>query len=681
MQNNLVLSKRLCVLMLMCMWLLALPLSTDAASVEKSFDSRIYEGGRLDRYSTMRVYNVKGEDYVPYVSVEEYLNYLYKGDIVFHLKDGESVLIATRNNVQTEFDAKNSIIRSDDWDAFFGSYGERALPNGILGPAEFNAQAVSTKNSSTKTKATDFSIDLKHYGMQILMQDGKALIPFAVLQNIFAMPRDENKLSFNGDHFFDIRSPMQFIYGHNINQHIRLNSYANAYYSGSFCKEKEIPPSYAKYAYGTTCLLFDLYYGHKKEKGIKTFDSYLAENGLKEGLLSTDADKNSEAFLDLIYKLFDSGHDSVELSHSIFNTSTYINTIKVVTAYGGIKPTLKSLQKLSYKMTDDMGVNFLAGDTGTYEQYQKACQELKLDPILLTYIYRDDSGKPYKIWLEQAKDYAKMRGTPEENFEPIRFPGKERSEGNNKLNESFSRMRALKPKDFGSSRVDIVDDTAFIYFEGFNESEKENVFYSCPPNASMYDESTFGQFYDAFAQIQQNPKVKKVVIDLSYNGGGAVGALTAILGFMSPDGEANITYYNTLNQNYCSEWYHVDTNLDGKFDDEDGFGGQYDFYVLTSGCSYSCGNALPFFSQVDGLAKIIGESPGGGDCAVYQFLDAYGHIADMSGCWKLGRMYDGKFISDEYAVKVDYSFGDDADKLYFNYKAIAEWIKKKTGSN
>ena len=655
--------------------LFSMSLSVDAADISNSFDSRVYEKGRLDRYSTLRVYNVEGEDYVPYVSAEEYLNYLYHGDIVFRLQDGGNILTATRNNINVKFDADASVISSDDWDAFFGSYGEKALPNGILGPEEFNAQAVSTKHPSTETEATGFTIDLKPYGLQILMQDGKALLPFAVLQNVFAMPRNENKLSFNGDHFYDIRSPMPFIYGHNLNQNIKLNSYATAYYSGSFTKEKEIPLSYARYAYATTCLLFDLYYGHKKEKGIEAFDSYLEQNGLKEGLLSTDADKNSEAFLDLVYKLFDSAHDRVELSHSIFNTGTYINTIKVVTVYGGIQPTLKALQKLSYKMADDMGVDFLAGDTGTYEQYQKACRELKLDPILLTYIYRDDSGEPYKIWLEQAKDYARMRGTPEEDFEPELQPGRERSEGTNKLAENFKRMKSLKPKDFGTSRVDIVDDTAFIYFEGFQESCSENVFYSCPPDESMYDASTFGQFYDAFQQIQQNSKVKKVVIDLSNNGGGSAGALTAILGFLSPDGEVNITYFHTLNQNYCSEWYHVDTNLDGKFDAQDGFGGQYDFYILTSGCSYSCGNALPFFAQSDGLAKIIGEKPGGGDCAVAPFLDAYGHIADMSGYMKLGRMSDGQFISDEHAVNVDLPFGDQADKLYFNYKGIAEWLK------
>ena len=114
--------------------------------------------------------------------------------------------------------------------------------------------------------------------------------------------------------------------------------------------------------------------------------------------------------------------------------------------------------------------------------------------------------------------------------------------------------------------------------------------------------------------------------------------------------------------------------MDGEFDSRDGFGGQYDFYILTSGCSYSCANALPFFAQVDGLAKIIGEQPGGGDCAVANFLDAYGHVARMSSWMKLGRMYDENFISDEHAVKVDIPF-EHAEKLYFNYEGITKLLK------
>ena len=658
-------------------WLLmsGAPALGETAAVTGSFDSRMY-ASRLDKYATLRVYNVAGEDSVPYISAQQYLSLLYDGNTDFQMEEDGQVLHVVRNGVSVEFDAEQGKIRCADWDAFFGSYGVRALPNGILLAEEFNAQAVSKKHPSSETEATGFEINLAPYGLNMLAHEGQMLLPFAVLQNGFAMPSGASDFSFNGNHFYDISQPIGHIYGHSLNPDIKLNPYATAYYSGKFSKEKEIPPAYARYAYGTTCLLFDLYYGHKQEKGIESFDKYFEENGLKEGLLSTDAQKNSDAFTDVVYKLFDSAHDMVLLGHSVFDTGSYINTAKVITAYGGIEPTMKALQKLTYKVAD-MGVKFLEGETGTYGQYEAACKELKLDKLLLTYIFRDDSGQPFKHWLEQAQAYMKLRGTKDENFKLDTNAERMQSLDTNRLFTVKKRMESLKPAGFGSSRVDIIGDTAFIYFETFAESFGEAAYYYRLPSARVYDASTFGLFYDAFAKIKKVPQVKKVVIDVSNNGGGRVGALTAALGFLSPDGEVNLTYYHTLNQNYCSEWYHVDTNLDGKFDANDGFGGQYDFYILTSGYSYSCGNALPFFAQVDGLAKIIGEQPGGGDCAVAPFLDAYGHVARMSGWSKLGRMTDGKFTSDEHAVKVDYPFGDKADKLYFNYKAIADWLSKQ----
>ena len=110
-----------------------------------------------------------------------------------------------------------------------------------------------------------------------------------------------------------------------------------------------------------------------------------------------------------------------------------------------------------------------------------------------------------------------------------------------------------------------------------------------------------------------------------------------------------------LTGSYRDEWYHVDTNLDGVVDDEDGYGGQYDFYIMTSGSSYSCGNALPYFAQQDGLAKIIGANPGGGDCVVGTFIDAYGRTAAYSSTIKLGRETENGFVSDEKAIVLDYN--------------------------
>lgn len=49
----------------------------------------------------------------------------------------------------------------------------------------------------------------------------------------------------------------------------------------------------------------------------------------------------------------------------------------------------------------------------------------------------------------------------------------------------------------------------------------------------------------------------------------------------------------------------------------------------------------------------------------------------MSGWLKFSRMVNSSVVSDEHAVKVDYPFGEPADKMYFNYEKIAQWLKDK----
>ena len=59
-------------------WLLmsGAPALGETAAVTGSFDSRMY-ASRLDKYATLRVYNVAGEDSVPYISAQQYLSLLY----------------------------------------------------------------------------------------------------------------------------------------------------------------------------------------------------------------------------------------------------------------------------------------------------------------------------------------------------------------------------------------------------------------------------------------------------------------------------------------------------------------------------------------------------------------------------------------------------------------------------
>ena len=95
-------------------------------------------------------------------------------------------------------------------------------------------------------------------------------------------------------------------------------------------------------------------YRHKEEKGIKDFDSYLAENGLREDLLSTDRQKSDEAFLSLLYRLFDSGHDDILLRTGVFHTGSIAEVQEIFQMYGP-KRALDALQRLVYRLKDKGG--------------------------------------------------------------------------------------------------------------------------------------------------------------------------------------------------------------------------------------------------------------------------------------------------------------------------------------
>ena len=72
-----------------------------------------------------------------------------------------------------------------------------------------------------------------------------------------------------------------------------------------------------------------------------------------------------------------------------------------------------------------------------------------LDPIILTYIFRDGSKEPYKKWLGEARDFARIRGTKEENAKPEFGLDRDRSEDNARLDNVKKHIESLKPEDFG----------------------------------------------------------------------------------------------------------------------------------------------------------------------------------------------------------------------------------------
>lgn len=172
---------------------------------------------------------------------------------------------------------------------------------------------------------------------------------------------------------------------------------------------------------------------------------------------------------------------------------------------------------------------------------------------------------------------------------------------------------------------------------------------------SDYNSEDFDSyFYIArlLKEIKEKGGVEDVVIDISTNGGGTIGVLVKILALMSNDNMGTIYAYSDVMHAAQSMYCSVDSNGDGEYDLKDCYGSDFAFHLLTSSFSFSCANLFPFAAKYDGIASIIGERSGGGECAIQEAYlpsgEHFYHSSNMHIGW-----YAGSFIGDEGGTPVD----------------------------
>ena len=587
-------------------------------------DSHIYNKLTLGYYKPITTYEVKGYEDVPFLKVSEYLDYITEGRAKCSMDNG--VMTITHNKTNVVVDSLADTVQFENPARFRSN---SIVDGSIVEEAEFNVIRWSTKNQSTQTDMQPVTIAMRNYHMPVIAYEDDVLMPFLALQNSFVAVQFSStyQLAYNGKDYYNIYEANMFALGHDPVK-TKETPYIKAIYSGPFSELKETTQAYADYGYYSVCLMLDLCFGHKEEKNITTFDEYFTRMNAKKAMTSTDPSAALTAEILLFNYLFDSSHDSMLNVDNVFNVQDFMNPQNVGAVVSDVKDSevgkevIDNAQKLPEKNEEDISEALLG--------------------MLTEAGIKIPQTAPQMIWGVY--------------------------------------MATLKPKEKGDTFVEYSGDTAVITFYSFEDSStvREPSFYLDPIKEEDVAKSNFAFFYKCFEDIKTHEEVKNVVVNLSGNGGGAAAGLVSILGFMSKDGEVRITDLDTLTGSYREEYYHIDTNVDGIADDQDGFGDQYDFYIMTSGESYSCGTALPYFAQKNGFAKIIGSNPGGGDCCVGNFVDAYGRCAAFSGMLKLGMMEDGEFVSDETAVKLDYnmmpSIMDVTIVPWFDTDGIAEAV-------
>jgi hypothetical protein len=171
--------------------------------------------------------------------------------------------------------------------------------------------------------------------------------------------------------------------------------------------------------------------------------------------------------------------------------------------------------------------------------------------------------------------------------------------------------------------------------------------------------STFALLYFSFKEIKKNSDINNVVFDVSMNPGGEATALGYALSFIS-DEPVKINFKSTMTGATYSEACHIDNDLDPNTDN-DSYEGQYNFFILTSSASFSCGNAFPCIAKDNNLATIIGRRSGGGDCAVRMMTSEDGSLFQTSSTASI-RHEDGSDVDGGQKVDYEYPLNDFYDK-------------------
>jgi hypothetical protein len=141
------------------------------------------------------------------------------------------------------------------------------------------------------------------------------------------------------------------------------------------------------------------------------------------------------------------------------------------------------------------------------------------------------------------------------------------------------------------------------------------------------------------AQINAaEPAITDIIIDMRCNGGGVIAGVFHLLNYMTNE---DISLYSSTLGAEMSYTYDVEGDL----------AIDADFYILTSGYTYSAANLFTAAATEMGLAKTIGTRSGGGACSIQAVVLPNGTLVVMSSNMNLT---DSQFVTVEEGIAPDY---------------------------
>ena len=626
---------------------------------------------------------------IPYFSFAEYArNFERSGDGVYKItrpsgdKNG-SIVFDTKKQEITITNAAGIYSDLFGMNNGFGDYGSGAKL--IRG---------SSKTKMVK-EGTPRVIKLSDYGYRIESQDGRLYVPASLLGGLLFAPATSG-FTYNGHDYFvrqslenmDV-SPLAFSSSRGFALVSAGGTVKQSYKKVATQNEDEAYRYEAKYNVG--------------DKDIK-IDLVLKKDGTGSALSN---DTGILKVVDLYIKWSEDGDiismdiDKMMMGEPL-GSPRHIKVRNDDSTYFGLKERSESIALDNYRgLCFDLDLNFgLKGfkEITTFDQYFTSTGRkdalLSKDPetyqdAVARLIYTDfdemhssaidqsyfgdfDQGTYFSSKANDSEGHTGYMGARNRAFitEIQRLALLyEKAENKRENYEVYNDLAVLKFDNFYYKDAVAYNDNSYKT-EDYETAQKEYF-------KGWSNQNTYKSFAIAFNDIEKNGNIKNIVIDISLNTGGEVRVMPLLSAFYNRD--PSLLIKNNIDGSIIDLHYEADLNGDGEYATEsDSFEGKYNFYFMTGGVSFSCGNAFPTMAKNSKKAKIIGEISGGGSCMVDAFVTLDGLTFNTSSPYQfMLDNGDGTYVYNENGVPLDYAYSlDDA----YNMAKLSTFIKGLTNN-
>lgn len=504
-----------------------------------------------------------------------------------------------------------------------------------------------TYPGSSFDEGDDILYDLDLYNMDVPTYNGEVLIPFHIANQLFV----------NGYYnvYYNVDSLYGIYYVPDVGSD-EANTILTSSVSGT-----DLPVDLLIFNFNMLAFNFDYMYGLKDIKQVETYYNLLFEN--KNTLLNPNPLSFESGLRTVLYKELDDPHTNYQF-HSYYNESDYEGWS--LSSLGSLGPRYKATYNDGYFAIDDaigekwgestdgswnytmkpnywfIGTksvvltlnDFNTADIEVSSTYDKSLAESVLDVQDISTIIPDITNGS-KFWFYNSS-------TQDEKILEIIVKDANSADSTSMKQALVAKGATLVKQDTVEDEKDngyytlTVNDITYMIQVGYSSDYSALYVSVCDTVPAAYEdewavvmdvEGTIDADSAVYMELllqkvyKIKPTTKNIILDLTFNGGGNIGALYRIMGFIT-NSPFKVSSIDRDTGGTSTRYIDIDSGIPSY--------AAMNWSLLTSKVTYSAANELVAIFVENNLGDIIGMQTGGGACSVTPILLPNGSFFTMS---------------------------------------------------